>query len=303
MEENYLAKWLNNELSAAEEAELRKHPDYPSYARIVKASAELRAPDFDVEAALNRVRAAQSKAEPKVIRMRSSRPWMAVAAAAVIFLSVGFFFWNSQQPTAASGYAQQTEISLPDQSQVTLNADSEIYYDEDHWSEDRRVRLEGEAFFKVAKGETFTVETAVGQVTVLGTEFNVQQRNGIFIVSCYEGLVRVDHGGQQIQLPAGTRFRLVGNDLETGTVTAGSVPSWMQDESSFTSVPLSFVLEEFERQFDVRVTTRGIDLNVMFSGSFSNTNRDLALKSISAPLQIKHEVKGNKVLFYAENAP
>lgn len=303
MEENYLAKWLNNELSAAEEAELRKHPDYPSYARIVKASAELRAPDFDVEAALSRVRAAQSQSEPKVIRMRSSRPWMAVAAAAVIFLSVGFFFWNSQQPTVASGFAQQTELSLPDQSQVTLNAGSEIYYDEDHWSKDRRVRLEGEAFFKVAKGETFTVETAVGQVTVLGTEFNVQQRNGIFIVSCYEGLVRVDHGGQQIQLPAGTRFRLVANDIETGTVTAGSVPSWMQEESSFTSMPLSFVLEEFERQFDIRVTTRGIDLNVMFSGSFSNTNRDLALKSISTPLQIKHEVKGNKVLFYAENAP
>ncbi|SFR53631.1 ferric-dicitrate binding protein FerR, regulates iron transport through sigma-19 [Robiginitalea myxolifaciens] len=303
MEENYLAKWLNNELSAAEEAEFRNHPDYPSYARIVKASSELRAPEFDVEAALNRVRAAQSITEPKVIRMRRSRPWMAAAAAILVFLSVGFFFWNSQQPTAASGYAQQTEIALPDQSQVTLNAGSEIYYDEDHWGEDRRVRLEGEAFFKVAKGQTFTVETEVGQVTVLGTEFNVQQRNGVFIVSCYEGLVRVDHGGQQIQLPAGTRFSLVGNDLETGTVTAGSVPSWMEDESSFTSMPLSFVLEEFERQFNIRVTTRGIDMDAKFSGSFSNTNMDLALKSISTPLQIKHEVNGNKVLFYAENAP
>ena len=303
MEENYLAKWLNNELSAADEAEFRKHPDFPSYARIVKASAELRAPDFDVEAALNRVRAAQSEREPKVIRMQRSRSWMAVAAAAVIFLSVGLFFWNSQQPTVASGYAQQTAVSLPDQSQVTLNAGSEIFYDEDHWGEDRRVRLQGEAYFKVAKGQTFTVETEVGQVTVLGTEFNVQQRNGVFIVSCYEGLVRVDHGGQQVQLPAGTRFRMVGNEIETGSVAPGTLPSWMRDESSFTSMPLSFVLNEFERQFDMRVSTRGIDLNTLFSGSFSNTNRDLALKSISSPLQINYEVNGNKVLFYAENAP
>ena len=62
-------------------------------------------------------------------------------------------------------------------------------------------------------------------------------------------------------------------------------------------MPLSFVLEEFERQFDIRVTTRGLDLDAKFSGSFSNTNMELAFKSISTPLQINYEVNGNKVLF------
>jgi len=45
-----------------------------------------------------------------------------------------------------------------------------------------------------------------------------------------------------------------------------------------------------------------VDTELLFTGSFSNTDTALALKSISVPLQIKFTLEGNKVLFYAENA-
>ena len=80
-------------------------------------------------------------------------------------------------------------------------------------------------------------------------------------------------------------------------------PSWMNNESTFKSIPLKFVLDEFQRQHNVKVETQNVDINKLFTGTFSNTNTDLALKSISVPSQIKFKLEGNKVLFYAENAP
>jgi hypothetical protein len=77
----------------------------------------------------------------------------------------------------------------------------------------------------------------------------------------------------------------------------------MNDESSFQSIPLTYVLDELQRQFDIKVEAQNIDLEQLFTGTFSNTNINLALQSISTPSHIKFKLEENKVLFYAENAP
>ncbi len=56
MQENYLAKWLNNELTEAELAEFKKSETYASYQRIVDATDTMEAPDFDIEGALMEVK-------------------------------------------------------------------------------------------------------------------------------------------------------------------------------------------------------------------------------------------------------
>ena len=55
--------------------------------------------------------------------------------------------------------SQKQEISLPDNSQVSLNALSSVTYNESSWDENRELTLNGEAFFKVEKGSTFEVKT------------------------------------------------------------------------------------------------------------------------------------------------
>ena len=87
------------------------------------------------------------------------------------------------------------------------------------------------------------------------------------------------------------------------TVAKNGQPSWVNDESSFKSIPLKYVLEEFQRQHNVTVNFKDVDTSQLFTGTFSNSDTDLALRSISAPLQIKFKLEGNKVLFYGESAP
>ncbi len=309
MKENYLAKWLNNELSEAELAAFKETAEYATYKKIVDASARIEGPAYDsAEAYKNlqaRLAAKQNEApgKGKVINMKPVRKLMKIAAAIVLLIAVSFWFANSQDERVSTLYAESTTHTLPDASEIILNAGSEISYSKKKWNKERVVSLEGEAFFKVAKGEKFSVDTDLGEVWVLGTQFNVEQRGDYFEVSCYEGLVRVIFDGVEKELPAGSSFLAINGKIipVEGPVTDG--PSWLNQESSFKSIPLKYVLEEFERQFNIDVETRGVDLNQLFTGTFSNTNKELALQSISSPSRLTYELDGENVIFYAEETP
>ena len=152
----------------------------------------------------------------------------------------------------------------------------------------------------MAKGQKFTVNTKAGNVSVLGTQFNVIQRNGVFEVTCYEGMVNVNFKKIEKNLSAGDSFKVIdGQIVETGN-TITQKPSWLNDESTFSSVPLKYVLAEFERQYNIEIEVYNIDTDQLFTGTFTHTDKDLALKSISVPSQIKFKLEGGKVLFYGE---
>lgn len=303
MQENHLAKWLNGDLTEAELAEFENSDEYASYRRIADATQSMQAPEFDDDRAYQALKNRRELQDNKVVTLHPFRKFLRVAAAAAVLIMGSYFYLNLLDETISTSFAESKEITLPDLSEVVLNVDSEISYSERKWDKNRNVNLKGEAFFKVAKGKRFTVATDAGNVTVLGTQFNVENRKGFFEVTCFEGLVSVSFNNKITQLPAGSSFIAINGEIVEATVPGTSVPSWMKDESSFKSVPLKYVLDEFERQHDITVKTQNIDLKQLFTGTFSNTDPVLALKSISVPSQIKFKFEGDKVLFYGENTP
>ena len=303
MQENYLAKWLNNELTETELAEFKNSDEYASYQRILEASSTLEAPDFDVENAFEALKNKRTLKETKVVQLKPFKRFLRVAAAVTIIMVGSYFYLNTLNENISTQYAENKEVVLPDTSEILLNADSEISYSEKKWDKERNVSLEGEAFFKVAKGKRFTVSTDQGIVAVLGTQFNVENRKGYFEVTCFEGLVSVTYNNKETKLPAGTSFMAIDGKIIEAEIPNTTTPSWVNNESSFKSIPLKYVLDEFQRQHNIKVETQNIDINKLFTGTFSNTNTDLALQSISVPSQIKFKLEGQKVLFYAESAP
>ena len=303
MQENYLAKWLSGELSKEELEEFKSSKEYASYERLKAASDSLAGPDFDVDQALERLHAERIVQAPKVITLNPFKKFLRVAAVIAVLLAGSYFYLSTLDATISTEYAQHSEVTLPDNSEVFLNADSEISFSEKNWDEKRDISLKGEAFFKVAKGKKFTVTTDQGQVAVLGTQFNVESREDFFEVTCYEGLVSVTHNGKEIKLPAGNSFVMVqGQQLNPGQPETAQ-PNWMDNESSFENIPLEYVFAELERQFDLKVQTDNVDINLRFTGTFSNTDLNMALKSISSPSKLRFNLEGNNVLFYAENTP
>ena len=302
MQENYLAKWWSGELSEQELREFEASEAYASFQKLKEASSGLQAPDFDVDQALLRFKEEHMAKSPKVITLNPFRKFLRVAAVIAILLTGSYFYINSLNEKVTTGFAERSEVILPDNSELFLNADSRISYSEKNWDNQRNIKLDGEAFFKVAKGKKFTVSTEQGTVTVLGTQFNVENRKGIFEVTCYEGLVSVTHNGKEVKLPAGNSYVVINGKQVTGT-PEGTQPSWMNNESSFESIPLKYVFAELERQFDVQVNTENINTDLLFTGSFNNTDLNMALKSISTPSQTRYKVEGDNVLFYAGNTP
>ena len=126
------------------------------------------------------------------------------------------------------------------------------------------MNLDGEAFFKVAKGEVFDVITKEGTVTVVGTQFNVKQRSNYFEVECYEGIVKVIANNTTKELLAGDTFRLYENDVTFNT-TSYQLPQWAKDVSDFKSVPFSEVISELERQYNISVTYNTENATRLFS--------------------------------------
>ncbi len=303
MQENYLAKWLNNELTEVELEEFKNSDEYATYQRIKEVSGRLEAPDFDTEQALMAVKNRQALKETKVVQLHPFKKFLKVAAAVAVLITGSYFYLNSLDEKVSTQYAESKEVVLPDNSKIVLNADSEIVYDKKNWDNERSIVLSGEAFFKVAKGKRFTVTTETGTVAVLGTQFNVEQRDGFFEVTCYEGLVSVVFNGKETRLPAGESLVAIDGVLTAIPSPETTTPSWISKESSFQSIPLRYVLSEFERQHNVTVSVKDIDVNQLYTGTFSNTDTELALKSISVPSRIKFKFEGNKVLFYAEDTP
>jgi len=300
MKEELIHKWLDGELDEAELKAFNKLPESESYIKLSEKAKLFKDDSYDAELEYGKLSAIlNSRKEEKEIKkptIQWLRPLMQIAAVLVI----GLMIYNAPiygGDTTVKTLASNTiSIALPDNSEVKLNAKSSIKYASKDWETNREVNLVGEAYFKVENGSQFDVVTWLGKVSVLGTQFNVKQRVNYFEVTCYEGLVSVSYKGQDIKLPAGSTFKLVDGKVVQGK-TKETVPSWaVKNISTFKSVPFGEVINEFERQYNVKVKINNIDTLQLFSGSFTNKDKELALKSITLPLQLKYDKKDNKTI-------
>jgi len=291
----YLEKWLNGTLSGHERILFEQTREYRSLEKLSKALTSFKAPEYDVQKEFQRLQSRKTSGErAKVVAMPWLKPLLRIAAILVLAGGGYFIFLLNLTTTIDTLSAEKTKIFLPDSSEVTLNTFSKISYRASSWGRRRSVTLDGEAFFKVAKGSQFDVETNDGTVTVLGTRFNVKRRKNYFEVVCYEGLVEVKSAGKVIKLPPFKMFRIVKGAIAPYDYTTEVSPGWLLNESSFESVPFSEVIEEFERQYNVTVSTKNVNLDKLFTGRFTNSDFIMALESISIPLNLKYKVTGDQ---------
>ena len=291
--EALILKWLDNNLSPSELEAFKALEEYESIIKLSNYSKGFKAPEFNTEAALQ---ATLSKLESKPIaKNKWFAPLLKVAAILAICFSA-YYYTTTLDTTITTQYAEKTQIELPDHSKVNVNALSKITYNNSQWdANNRNINLNGEAFFKVEKGSTFNVITDAGIVSVVGTQFNVKQRQDYFEVTCFEGVVSVTLNDQTTTLKAGDSFLIIdGNQIER-LKTKSQQPDWINSVSSFISVPLSEVLAEFERQYNVKIEVNTITTSTLFSGKFTHNDINIALQSITQPLQLQYK-KVNKTI-------
>lgn len=279
-----LAKWLAGEMTEAELQAFQQTPEYAVYAKIAHYSGELEAPAFDADSVYQKTIAAKKNA-PKVVPFYQSK-WLKIAAIFLIFLGISLFLRTQSNATEIAENGKQTQFTLPDDSQIVLNCGSEIEYKKWNWKNNRKLNLEGEAYFKVAHGKKFEVHTNLGTVTVLGTQFDVKARNNRFDVTCYEGRVKVQYQDRQVIITKGTMVSFDADYFEKQVITS-TKPAWTSNQIDFSKENLKTILEELERQYDCEIVLNSAKNTQLFTGTLPSNNIKTALDIVASTFHLK----------------
>ncbi|MGC3892927.1 FecR family protein [Pseudomonas urmiensis] len=221
-------------------------------------------------------------------------PWRrragALAAAACLVLALGTLggwqpqFWLQDMQADYTSAGQVQQITLADQSRMSLDAGSAVAID--FAQGERRVRLlRGAAFFEVTHtGQPFLVDAGGGQVRVLGTQFEVREQGAGAQVTVRSGRVAVTSGQGQQPRELTANQQLAYADGVAGQVLAVDSDSrlaWRQGWLNYYQVPLAQVIDDLSRYYPGRIVLLDGELGERkVSGSFPVEEPLLALDSL-----------------------
>jgi transmembrane sensor len=199
---------------------------------------------------------------------RKKNPWMTwgLLAATVAAVSLGIRAVGPFGPDPAAIHraaaGENPTVTLGDGSFVRLAEGSTLR----EWAVEgrREVSLEGRAFFAVARDETnpFVIRARSGEVTVLGTRFQVDTGEGQVETVVVEGLVRVSNDEGSVEVAAGSRARMKEGEepMVEEVEDALSLLDWEDGALLFQATPLTDVAAEVSRHYGRPLRIQGSEL-------------------------------------------
>lgn len=284
---------------------------------------------------------------PVSINFSRTQRFKKFAVAAGIVGILGFGAWMlkpvSQKALAANetklsevvaGRGIRSKMVLPDGTQVWLNSDSKLLYDEAFNGEQREVTLEGEAYFDVVKNpkRPFIVHTSAIDIRVLGTAFNVKSypQDKTIETTLIHGLVEVINKNRPESSKIILRpkeklvFNKVDNAMQTGevavdvkqssdnnnNVAAIAIMALPKDKADTSLVETSWVYNrlvfdgdsftdlaiKMERWFNVKIVINNEKIaNYRLSGTFEDENIVQVLQALQIIYRFNYEINNNEV--------
>ncbi|MDR8393364.1 FecR domain-containing protein [Aliifodinibius sp. S!AR15-10] len=215
--------------------------------------------------------------------------------------------------TASTEYGQIRTLTLWDGSRVVLSANSRLTYPENYRGGDLDVQLEGEAYFSIVHeaGEdsrTFTVQTSEGEVTVLGTKFNVSTRTEETEVVLEDGKVHLEMSDTLSAVKSTYSYtmkpgeRALFSPRRKGINVQATDPSlfttWRNLEFKFHNTPLEEIADRVKEFYGVEVEFRNEQLkDVEFSGSVTNKNFEVLLHGLRTLLGMPITNENDTIIF------
>lgn len=274
--------------------------------------------------------------ETPVLPMKRRRPWMLLAAAAMIAGIIALVMFNrTSSPSAASsqtvatgtpaksnrivrnGYVEITtakgateKVVLVDGSTIMVNASSRLRYPE-KFGDTRSIYLdEGEAFFKVASdpARAFIVHSGGIATTALGTSFNIRAyaREKKITVALLSGKVKVDHADKAstiILLPS-EQLSFDRQSLHMAKTTferEDDIIGWKQGYLVFKDASYEEVIAEIENRYNVTVINESDKLEWNYTGFFKDENLQDIIETICLTKNISYTIKNDTIFLKSKN--
>ena len=153
---------------------------------------------------------------------------------------------------------QQLSLTLVDGSKVWLNSMTILRYPAMFTNDERRIELDGEGYFEVAKDEDnpFRVETFCGTIEVLGTSFNVDaySKCNTFSTALINGKVKVSSGEQEFYLLPDQMISQNANGmLEVSQISNYDHFRWKEGIISIQNESFMQIMHKFEKFYGMKI--------------------------------------------------
>ena len=196
----------------------------------------------------------------------------------------------------------QYAVTLSDGTRVWLNAASSLSYPTSFRGKERHVELIGEAYFEVHHDarQPFIVSANGQQVKVLGTSFNINayKEEHKTVTTLVNGKVQLSRAGnmEAPQLHPGQQSVLENAGFKIAEVDVSLFVAWKDGQFRFKATPLTEVMRQIERWYNLDVDYTGIPADIQIHTSIS---RDKKLSTVIDALEkitdLKFDVKGRSV--------
>jgi ferric-dicitrate binding protein FerR (iron transport regulator) len=201
--------------------------------------------------------------------------------------------------TMSTPNGRQFTVVLPDGTKVWLNAASSLRYPTMFTGTERKVEVNGEAYFEVAKNASMPFRAVVNNSTVievLGTAFNISSYSDDKEIKAtlVEGAVRVitDNNTESkinsVVLKPGQQAKITAAENSRGALTVinnvdiGKVIAWKNGLFNFNGVQLEDAMQQLARWYDIEIIYEKNIPDIQFFGEVS---RDVSLAGLLKGLE------------------
>lgn len=205
--------------------------------------------------------------------------------------------------TASTPRGGQYQIILPDGTRVWLNAATSLQFPQQFTgAKERKVVLNGEAYFEVAKDKAhpFIITTTGQEVEVLGTHLNINSYADESVVrtTLLEGSVQVSAPGADNKkiLSPGQQATLTGQGLKVAEVDPDQAIAWKNGVFYFYRADVKTVMRQLARWYNVEVTYEGTLPEHEFTGKIFRKVKASEALHILSELDVKFKIDGRKII-------
>ena len=324
IDEEVLVAFLKGELDAAQAAAVEAWYDRSAANRrmlgqvyyILYVSDRINdAAGIDVERSLRQFKRRMHAGRRISLRRSAVRIAAAAVIAAVLLaggLTTVLLSKRLAQPvTVVTQLGERSQVVLPDGTKVWLNSSSSVEYVAPFFSRQRRVKMEGEAYFEVENDRRapFVVSTNGLDIEVLGTRFNIRNDDNEHRVTTVllEGAVKAYASGrEQASVRLHPAQQLV-FDTRTHAMRLTDCPSaersinWIDGRFCFEHDTFGEIVAELKRYYNVDIRFMDNRLRDMrFSGNFRVEDGIYHIMSVlQLTYKFNYRIAGNDIELYA----
>lgn len=195
--------------------------------------------------------------------------------------------------TMATPKGRQYQLTLPDGTQVWLNAASSIYFPTVFTDKKRAVTITGEAYLEVAPDprRPFTVRVGKTNIEVLGTHFNVMAYDNEEQIktTLLEGSVKITDEDRTATLRPGEELQLNTRQFEViRNADVEAAVAWKNGWFVFKDAGVETVMKQVERWYNISVRYEGKVIEKQFNGRIS---RSASLSELMEMLSFYDDMK------------